>query len=77
MMAGDNKVNIGTLEKFEWKVAMGISSSNCKNLDAPVITVVMTIKDGGGKSVKRSMEMNLEEFQVGISPVFFKQFKCV
>ena len=66
MVVGENLVNVGTLQKLEWKVSVGMSSSNCKNLDAPIVTLLFTLKDSTGKDVKNSMELNLKEFQVNL-----------
>ena len=60
----ESTFNIGSLDSFQWKLSMASSSKECKNLDAPKITVVLGIKNSLGDVTKKSVEMSLSEFQV-------------
>lgn len=64
MVVGDGNLNIGQFTKFDWKLSMACSSSNCKNLDAPMVILKFYLKDSSGQDYTESVEMSLKEFQV-------------
>ena len=63
MVTNDNNVNVGTLENLEWKVSCAMSSSNCKNLDTLIVTLMFTVNDESGNKIKRSMELSYDQFK--------------
>lgn len=52
------------LEKLDWKLSLATSSNHCKNLNAPIVTLSLTLKDRGGELQKKTMELTVPEFQV-------------
>lgn len=54
--------DVGRLVDFEWKLAIGVTSNNCKNLLAPMVTVVLSIQNINGALEKHSIEMTVSEF---------------
>ena len=49
---------------MKWKLSIGMGSSLCRNLNAPYITVMMTVSDSSGSPVTKSFEMTIAEFKV-------------
>ena len=64
MVVGDGNFNVGQLTKFDWKLSMACSSNNCKNLDAPTVTLKFHLKDESNRETTKTVEMTLNEFQV-------------
>ncbi|XP_057314247.1 COMM domain-containing protein 6-like [Hydractinia symbiolongicarpus] len=63
MVFDKNQINIGELTKFDWKISMATSSNTCKNFDSPMVTLVLWLKDLAGVETRKSIELNLSEFQ--------------
>mmetsp|Transcript_50809 Transcript_50809/g.99604 ORF Transcript_50809/g.99604 Transcript_50809/m.99604 type:complete len:204 (+) Transcript_50809:53-664(+) len=56
-------LRLGQLVGFEWKLGVGVSSSNCKALNAPFVSVVLKVSDADGKVDHFPVELQLHEFQ--------------
>jgi hypothetical protein len=56
-------VNIGQLVDMEWCFGMSMSSSSCRSLNSPFITVLLKVAEPSGLIVSRSFEMTMPEFQ--------------
>ena len=63
-MVSTHEVRRAELLKMDWKLSTAISSNHCKNLDAPFVTLFFTLKDADEMHVRRSIEMNIQQFQV-------------
>ena len=55
--------NVGQLLDIQWKLSVGMSSSNCKGLNSPYITALVKSTDSFGKISSNSFEMTLSEFK--------------
>ncbi|XP_046332646.2 COMM domain-containing protein 6-like isoform X1 [Haliotis rufescens] len=56
-------LNVGQLLDLQWRVGVAISSDDCKNLNSPTITLLLTIAETGGNITKHSVEMTLTQFR--------------
>lgn len=63
-------VTVGQLVDLQWKMGMTVSSSNCKSLNCPYVTVTLKVAETAGQITNKSFEMSIPQFQN-----FFKQFK--
>ena len=52
------------LERLDWKLSLATSSNYCKNLNAPIVTLSLTLKDRADELQKKTMELTMPEFQV-------------
>ena len=62
------------LVDFNWSLGMAMSSSNCRNLSSPYVSVVLRIAEPSGKVNTRSFEMTVPEFQVSSLSVWYSLF---
>jgi len=63
MISNKNEFKIGEVEKMDWKLSMSTSSSSCKNLDTPIVTLKLTLKNDNDERKYQSMELTIPEFQ--------------
>ena len=56
--------NVGQIVKFDWKVAMAVESSQCKNIEMPYISAVVHVSDSAGKISAHAFDMSFSEFNV-------------
>ncbi|XP_043941566.1 COMM domain-containing protein 6-like [Protopterus annectens] len=63
-------VTAGQLVDLQWKMGMTVSSSSCKSLNCPYVTVTLKVADTAGQITNKSFEMTIPQFQN-----FFRQFK--
>ncbi|XP_046577837.1 LOW QUALITY PROTEIN: COMM domain-containing protein 6-like [Haliotis rubra] len=56
-------LNVGQLLDLQWRVGVAISSDDCKSLNSPHITLLLTIAETGGSITKHSVEMTLTQFR--------------
>ncbi|XP_067663706.1 COMM domain-containing protein 6-like [Haliotis asinina] len=56
-------LNVGQLLNLQWRVGVAISSDDCKSLNSPTITLLLTIAETGGSITKQSVEMTLTQFR--------------
>eukprot|EP00112_Aurelia_sp_Birch-Aquarium-sp1_P022922 Seg6632.2 transcript_id=Seg6632.2/GoldUCD/mRNA.D3Y31 product="COMM domain-containing protein 6" protein_id=Seg6632.2/GoldUCD/D3Y31 len=56
-------LSVGELISIDWKLNMAISSSSCKNLNAPSVTMLIKVSKPSGEITKRAFEMTLHQFQ--------------
>jgi len=54
--------SLGKIVSCQWKLGMGVSSSNCVNLRAPFVTLMFRIDDGNGVR-NQPMELTIPQFQ--------------
>ena len=54
---------------------MAISSSNCKSLNSPLITMLVRVLKPNGEMIERAFEMTLDQFNVSI--LFSNIFYCL
>jgi len=55
-------LRLGQLVGIDWKLGIGISSSHCKNLHAPFVSMVVKVADPTGHINSSYMELTLNEF---------------
>ncbi|KAM5287753.1 COMM domain-containing protein 6 [Ctenodactylus gundi] len=55
---------------FQWKLAMAVSSNNCRSLKYPYVAVMLKVADHSGQVKNKSFEMTIPQFQN-----FYRQFK--
>lgn len=48
---------------MQWKLGVGVSSSNCEALHTPFVTLVLTLADSRGRRQSHTLEMNLTQFK--------------
>lgn len=56
-------LNVGQLLDMKWKLSVGVSSSSCRSLNSPYITVLVTVTDPSGGVSSKSFEMAIGEFK--------------
>jgi hypothetical protein len=57
-------LSVGALRSVEWKVGVAMSSSQCKELGVPFVTLKLVATDGAGLAqTARSVELSLPEFE--------------
>ncbi|XP_022781259.1 COMM domain-containing protein 6-like [Stylophora pistillata] len=56
-------LNVGQLLEMKWKLSVGVSSSSCRSLNSPYITVLVTVTDPSGGVSSKSFEMAIGEFK--------------
>ena len=49
---------------MDWKLTMAISSSACKSLNSPSVTLLLHVMDSNGDVSKKAVEMTVSQFQV-------------
>ncbi len=59
---GEHLFSLGKVEKLDWRLGMSISSSNCKQISEPFITLIWDISGPTGL-VSYPMEVSLAEFR--------------
>ncbi|XP_041358654.1 COMM domain-containing protein 6-like [Gigantopelta aegis] len=57
-----SSVDVGQLIDMKWKLGMAVSSDECKHLNSPYITLMMTVTDSSGKVGNHSLEMTTAQF---------------
>uniref|UniRef100_A0A0B6ZF20 COMM domain-containing protein n=1 Tax=Arion vulgaris TaxID=1028688 RepID=A0A0B6ZF20_9EUPU len=48
---------------IKWKISMAVSSNDVRNVNEPIITMMLVTTDESGNKVNRSMEMTLAKFR--------------
>jgi len=57
-------LRLGQLVAFDWKLGLGVASTHCRSLQAPFITVALTVASGGsGLRRTYAFEMSVPQFQ--------------
>ncbi|CAB4011715.1 Hypothetical predicted protein [Paramuricea clavata] len=59
----DQSFTVGQLLDIQWKLSVGMSSTNCKGLNSPFVTALVKSTDSFGKVSSNSFEMTLSEFK--------------
>lgn len=49
---------------MDWKLGVSISSSVCKSLNTPYVTLQLRVSESPGQVELRTVEMSLPQFQV-------------
>ena len=52
------------LVSMDWKLGVSISSSSCRALNSPHVSLLLKVADPGGSVQQHSAEMSVSEFQV-------------
>lgn len=52
------------LVDMKWKLGVAMSSSSCRSLSAPYVTMVLSVADASGLVRDHSFELSVAEFQV-------------
>ena len=60
-VAAAKVMGLGKFVSLDWKVGVGIKSSNCENLCAPYVSLLVRVSRDG-KVEAHSMELSIEEF---------------
>ena len=60
----DWKILLLQLIDMRWKLSVGVSSSSCRSLNSPYVTVQITVSDPSGNPSTQSFEMTVSEFKV-------------
>ncbi|KAL6057895.1 COMM domain-containing protein 6 [Balamuthia mandrillaris] len=61
--AAQQILSIGQLVDLEWKLGVAATSSNCKELASPFVSLVMHVADSNSKVTAYPFELSLPEFQ--------------
>mmetsp|Transcript_41960 Transcript_41960/g.95677 ORF Transcript_41960/g.95677 Transcript_41960/m.95677 type:complete len:155 (+) Transcript_41960:119-583(+) len=56
-------LSIGTLDSFDWRLAVGTQSSETEVLNAPHVTLRFRVADPSAKVASHSVEMTIQEFE--------------
>jgi hypothetical protein len=51
---------------MKWKLGVAMSSSSCRSLGVPYVTMVLSVADASGLVKDHSFEMSIAEFQVAM-----------
>lgn len=54
----------GKMENFKWRIGVVSSSSKCKNIYAPYVTVSFDVISPGNERTFHSAELTYEQFKV-------------
>lgn len=60
---------------MDWKLGVAMSSSSCRSLSTPYISLQLKISDSATTTQLRHIEMTVPEFQVGNIVEAFKHSK--
>ena len=52
------------LVSMDWQLGMAMSSSSCRSLNSPYVTLQLNIADPSGSLQQRTLQMSVSEFQV-------------
>ncbi|XP_065178533.1 COMM domain-containing protein 6-like [Sycon ciliatum] len=61
--AASKILNVGQLLNIDWKLGMAVSSSSCRGLNTPFVTLLLRVAEPSGNIIERSVEMSVPEFQ--------------
>ena len=56
---------------MDWKLGVSVSSSSCRSLNSPHVSLLLKVADPGGNTQQHTAEMSVPEFQVGLRFFFF------
>jgi hypothetical protein len=56
-------LSVGQLIEMKWKLGVAMSSSSCRSLGVPYVTMVLSVADASGLVKDHSFEMSIAEFQ--------------
>ncbi|XP_062508626.1 COMM domain-containing protein 6-like [Corticium candelabrum] len=56
-------LNVGHLVGMKWKLGVAMSSSSCRSLNTPYVTMVLSVGDASGLVRDHSFELSIAEFQ--------------
>jgi hypothetical protein len=56
-------LSVGELVSMDWKVGVATSSSDCKSLNAPYVSLQLKVSESQGQAKTHNVEMSLPEFQ--------------
>ena len=59
-----NHCKIFQLVSMDWKLGVAMSSSSCRSLSSPYVTLQLRIAEAGGNIRLQTVEMTIPEFQV-------------
>ncbi|XP_065058769.1 COMM domain-containing protein 6-like isoform X1 [Rhopilema esculentum] len=65
LMENDIKdhLNVGELVSLDWKLSMAVSSTMCKSLNAPIVTMFIKVLNQNGEIIGKAFEMTVDQFQ--------------
>ncbi len=56
-------LRLGQLVALDWKVGVGLASSDCAALGAPFVSLKLRVADASGKERTHALELTLEQFR--------------
>lgn len=56
-------LSVGQLVSMDWQLGMAMSSSSCRSLNSPYVTLQLNIADPSGSLQQRTLQMSVSEFQ--------------
>ena len=56
-------LTVGQLVSMDWKLGVSISSSACRSLNSPHVSLLLKVADPAGTVQQHSVEMSVSEFQ--------------
>lgn len=62
------------LVSMDWQLGMAMSSSSCRSLNSPYLTLQLNISDPSGSLRQRTLQMTVSEFQVRRNCWYHLQF---
>lgn len=57
-------LSLHQLVSMDWQLGMAMSSSSCRSLNSPYVTLQLNVADPSGSLQQRTLQMTVSEFQV-------------
>ena len=64
MYMDNNNYYVFQLVSMDWKLGVAMSSSSCRSLNSPYVSLQLRIAEAGGNIRLQTVEMTIPEFQV-------------
>ena len=64
------------LVSMDWKLGVAMSSSSCRSLNSPYVSLQLRIAESGGNIRLQTVEMTIPEFQVSRSSLSPSLSQC-
>jgi hypothetical protein len=56
-------LSVGQLVSMDWQLGMTMSSSSCRSLHSPYLTLQLNVADPSGSLIQRTLQLTIAEFQ--------------
>ena len=60
--------HLAQLVSMDWQLGMTMSSSSCRSLHSPYLTLQLNVADPSGSLIQRTLQLTIAEFQVRGKP---------